>query len=57
MTIAELRALIRWADTAEGDAGFWKRIYFAAFALDLRTRLLIQALVARYGVLPEGVAP
>jgi hypothetical protein len=53
MTIRELRRLIEWCDTAEDNAGFWRRMYYAASALDLRTQLLVQALVAQVGTLPH----
>lgn len=53
MTVMELRKLLQWCDVADDDAGFWRRLYYAAFAFDLYTRLQIQAMVARFGVLPE----
>jgi hypothetical protein len=52
MDIGDFRRLIRWCDVAEDNDEFWCRLYYAAFALDLRTRLLVQAFVAQYGVLP-----
>ena len=53
MSVKDLRRLLDWCDAAEDNAGFWRRMYYAAFALNLRTRLLIQALVAEHGILPN----
>jgi hypothetical protein len=52
MNTQELRRLIYWCDAAQSNADFWRRMYYAAFALDLKTQLLIQAFVARFGILP-----
>jgi hypothetical protein len=52
MKICDFRRLIRWCDAAENDDVFWRRLYYAAFALDLKTQLLVQAFVVQYGTLP-----
>jgi hypothetical protein len=53
MSIKDLRALIRWADTAPDNASFWRRLWCAAEAYDTKTRVNIQALVVNHG-LPMG---
>lgn len=56
MTVAELRALIRWADTAPDNDTFWRRLWFAAMAYDTRTRVRIQALVVEMGTVPNNIS-
>jgi len=53
MNVDELRKLIRWCDYTGDNAGFRRRMYFAAFAFDLWTQLLIQVLIATCGILPN----
>lgn len=50
MNARELRALLKWADTATRTAQFWRRLWLAADAYDLRTKCHIRALVAEHGI-------
>lgn len=54
MNVTDLKALIRWADQADDNVGFWKRLWMAAKAYDVRTCTLIKAMVARFGTIPES---
>lgn len=55
MTTAELWAIVRWADMAELDADFWRRLWFAAAAYPLGVCLMVRGFVARFGIVPQIV--
>ena len=49
MEAHELRLLITWAEAASTNAGFWQRLWIAASAYDVRTKINIRALVVNHG--------
>ena len=49
ITPVQLRLLIRWADTANDNRSFWRRLWYAAEAYETRTRVNIQAMCANIG--------
>ncbi|MHC4336305.1 MAG: hypothetical protein ACYSUV_21530 [Planctomycetota bacterium] len=49
MTIKDLRSLIRWADEAPDNVAFWKRLWCAAAAYDVKTRINIRAMCVNVG--------
>jgi len=55
MEIQELKSLVRYADTAQSNAEFWRKLYYAAFAYDINTRMMLHGFIAANGILPDDV--
>jgi len=54
LSVAELRKLLYWADTAHSNRAFWRRIWWAAAAYDARRCALLRGFVAQIGYVPGG---
>lgn len=57
MKLCELRIFLAWCNNkpcgSVTNVEFWRRVWYGAQAYDQKTCILIRAMVAQFGTLPE----